>query len=472
MKPSRRSFLKNSTLGILGMTASPKTLQAAEGTQSGKPEKLPVFYETDICVIGGSCTGVFAAVRAARLGAKVAIIEKHNAFGGVATTGLVNIWHSLQNTEFNKEVIAGLTLEVLERLKRRDGVIKHEFNLNAWSLNPFELMMELDELVVEHNIRPFLHTLFSMPILEGTRVTGVVVENKSGRGIIKAKYFIDDTGDGDVLQRAGVKSYTPELLNPPTTCTIVENSEEMFEALHSIPDHLKEYSIPEGFIWGCEVPGTKSYMLAGSRVYGVNCCNADDLTKAEIEGRRQVRAMMDIIRKYNKGKKMALNGLASQIGIRETRHISCQYQLKQEDILNGKPFEDAIACGSYRADMHHQDKPGITFRYLDGTEVYSRPGAKDQKSRWREETAVNPTFYHIPMRSIMQNKLTNVMLAGRMLDADPVAFSAIRVMVNMNQTGEAAGVAVYLALNQSKSVQNVDVQNVRNELKKGGSIII
>lgn len=472
MKASRRSFLKKSAIGMLSVPVAANALQAAESNESGKQEQLPVFHETDICVVGGSCTGVFAAVRASRLGAKVAIVEKHNAFGGVASTALVNIWHSLQNTEFNKEVIAGLTLEVLERLKKRDGVIKHGNNLSAYSLNPFELIIELDELVVEHNIRPFLHTVFSAPVLEDNRLTGVIVENKSGRGIIKAKYFIDATGDGDLLYRSGAGSYIPELLNPPTTCMIVENSEAMVNARKNIPNHLKEYQIPEGFIWGSEVPGTKTYMLAGSRVYGVNCCYADDLTKAEIEGRRQVRGMMDIIRKYNPGKKMSLNGLASQIGIRETRHISCQYQLKNDDILYGKPFEDAIANGSYRADMHHQDKPGITFRYLDGTEVYSRPGAADQKGRWREETAETPTYYQIPLRSIIQKKLTNVMAAGRMLDAEPIAFSAIRVMVNMNQTGETAGVASYLALTQNKSVQQLDFRDVRNELKKGGSIII
>lgn len=77
----------------------------------------------DICVLGGSCTGVFAAVRAARLGARVAIVEKQNAFGGVATNAFVNIWHSLKDAEFKREIIAGLTAEVIDRLSARDAVL-------------------------------------------------------------------------------------------------------------------------------------------------------------------------------------------------------------------------------------------------------------------------------------------------------------------------------------------------------------
>jgi ribulose 1,5-bisphosphate synthetase/thiazole synthase len=70
-------------------------------------EKVPIIKEADICVLGGSCTGVFAAVRAARLGAKVVIVEKQNRFGGVATNGLVHMWHSIYDTDFNEQIIGG-----------------------------------------------------------------------------------------------------------------------------------------------------------------------------------------------------------------------------------------------------------------------------------------------------------------------------------------------------------------------------
>ena len=107
---------------------------------------LPVINEFDICVLGGSCTGVFAAVRAARLGARVAIVEKQNAFGGVATNAFVSIWHSLLNTEFDKEIIAGLTAEVINRLSLRDAIMKSGNNPSAGvTFNSQELKIELDE---------------------------------------------------------------------------------------------------------------------------------------------------------------------------------------------------------------------------------------------------------------------------------------------------------------------------------------
>ncbi len=83
--------------------------------------QTPVIHECDLCVIGGSCTGLFAAIRAARLGLSVAIVEMQNCFGGVATSSMVNIWHSLLDTEYRQTIIGGLTVEVVERLQRRQA---------------------------------------------------------------------------------------------------------------------------------------------------------------------------------------------------------------------------------------------------------------------------------------------------------------------------------------------------------------
>lgn len=455
------------TLGVLpSCVGQTKNVKVSDGA-------LPVFDEADICILGGSCTGVFAAIRAARLGASVIVIEKQNAFGGVATSSLVNIWHSLHDTEYKQQIIAGLTQETLDRLDRRGSVSKSPNPNSAFSFNSQELKIELDELVLEAGVKPYLHTLFSEPYLdEEGNLTGVIVDNKSGRGIIKAKYFIDATGDGDLCYRLGLGNYTFDLLQPPTTCAHFENwnGKEFHELLKK---HGAEFNIPDGFVWGSMLPGTNVFMLAGTRVYEVDCANAADLTKAEMDGRRQIRAMTDMMRKYGtSGKAPGLVALPSYIGIRETRHIKCLYQTSDEDALYGKRFDDAIANGSYRLDIHHQDKPGLTFRYLDGTEVYARPGYPDQKGRWRDEMKVNPTFYQVPLRSIIPEKYDNLMVAGRMLDASILAFSGIRVMVNMNQLGEAAGITSYLALNQNKKIKDVSAQEVRDTLRKGGSIII
>ena len=80
-------------------------------------EELKVQGRADIVVVGGGCSGVCAAIRASRLGAKVVIIEGSNAFGGAATNGFVCVWHTLMNTTFDKQIISGLTEEILERVK-------------------------------------------------------------------------------------------------------------------------------------------------------------------------------------------------------------------------------------------------------------------------------------------------------------------------------------------------------------------
>lgn len=437
--------------------------------------EVPVIHEADICVLGGSCTGVFAAIRAARLGASVVLVEKAGCFGGVATLSLVNVWHSPLDTEFKRPIIGGLTLETMQRLQRRGCVTQRECSPAwAWAFNAQELQIELDEMVREAGVKPYLHTAFVAPHVESDELRAVIVENKSGRGAIRARYFIDATGDGDLCARLGLPVYFANHLQPSTTCAVFSgwDSLEGYDVNRLIQEHRDEYDLPEGFAWGVKVPGSDNYMLAGTRIYGANCADGEALTEAEMEGRRQVRAVMDIIRRYIPEQKIALQALPSRLGIRETRHVKCRYQLTGEDVLTGRRFDDAIANGSYRVDIHHQDKPGITFRYLDGTQEYVRPGVGSERGRWREETAENPTFYQIPYRSLLPGSYPNLLVAGRMIDADMQAHAAIRVMVNMNQTGEAAGVAAWLASCEQGSVAEVEVSRLRTVLAEGGSTII
>lgn len=122
---------------------------------------IPVVDEVDLAVIGGSCTGVFAAIRAARFGLRVAIIEALNQFGGTAIGRMVYVWHSLWDFAGRRQIIGGLTQEVMDRLARRDAVRTNDGRDPTWQfrLNPAELACELDALVAEHpTIQPYLHT--------------------------------------------------------------------------------------------------------------------------------------------------------------------------------------------------------------------------------------------------------------------------------------------------------------------------
>lgn len=439
-------------------------------------KSIPVVDEADICVLGGSCTGVFAAVRAARLGAKVVIVEQQNSFGGVATTGLVNVWHSLYDTECKEQIIAGLTEEVIQRLRKRSAVYKVQDG--TFRLNTEELKIELDNLILESKVKPYLHSFYASPYVEDDLVQAILIENKSGRQAIKAKLFIDATGDGDLCYQLGLDYYQPEYVQPPTTCAKIYSNDKMrgFDWQKAIYQYGEEFGLKEDWGWNTFIPGTPNISFhAETHVFDVNCVDANELTYSEMEGRRQIRALIDLVRKYGpKDGTIELVDLAALIGIRETRHIKSQYKLSEADILCGVKFADAIANGSYRVDIHHSDSSGITFRYLDGTEEVINHGASGKKlGRWREEIQKNPTFYQIPYRSIIpKGRFANVLMCGRMIDADPGAFGAIRVMVNMNQLGEAAGVGAYIALDSDVPVNDVPIDSLKKSLEKGGSIIL
>lgn len=439
---------------------------------------IRVIHEADICVLGGSCTGLFAAIRATRLGASVVIVEKDNCFGGVATTAMVNVWHSLHDTTGQKQIIAGLTAETIDRLDRRRAVIRHELTnpSRGFTFNSEELKIELDELAREARLKIYLHTQFAAPapLAEDGRLAAVFVENKSGRGAIRARVFIDATGDADLAARLGCETYFAHHLQPATACARFAGwkSLEGADVGSLIRTHGAAHGLPPTFAWGNFVPHSDNYMLAATRIHGINPANADDLTHGEIEGRRQVRAIADILRAAAPAARLSIEALPSRLGLRESRHIRSPYQLTGDDVLSGQSFPDVIAQGSYRVDIHHQDKPGITLRYLDGTEEYCQPGHPNQRSRWRPDTATNPTYYQIPYRSLLPvGGPRNVVVAGRMLDVDPIAHAAVRVMVNLNQTGEAAGVAAVQALDLGDNLRAVDVSRLRATLNAGGSAL-
>jgi len=488
---TRRDFLKVVGAGAGVLAGSEAVGRAAQAGSSAtkqadavreQPRDVPVVHHCDICVVGGGSAGVFAAVRAARLGASVALIENNGFFGGVATAAKVNIWHSICDTAGEKQIIGGLTVEVLERLKKRDAVVLYKANESRYAVfNTFEMIIELDELVREHRgIRSFLHARFVAAVAQDGTMTHAIIEDKSGRRAIAAKYFIDATGDGDLIARMGLPFTKNDDLQPPTMCVFIHGLDEVekqnpgFELGRAIYDPRYPNALKRSFFWSSQAvgsPGTR--MVAGTRVNGADCSDADQLTLAEMEGRRQARAIRDIVHdNFNAGQNVSLVGLSSYIGVRETRHATCLDRLTEMEVLEGVRFPDAVANGSYRVDVHHSNKPGLTFRYLDGTEVYTVPGEKPVRGRWREPREKDPTFYQIPYRSLVPRGSKNVLVTGRLLDADRGAFGAVRVMVNGNQTGEAVGTACCLALKSGLSVADVDATRLRQTLAEGGSVVI
>jgi hypothetical protein len=406
---------------------------------------IPIVETCDVCVIGGSCTGVFAAVRAADMGAKVVLIERQNAFGGVASSSLVNVWHPLESRSGDQQVIGGLTRVVVDRLKAIGAL---GYRPDGMTLNTQELKIELDRLVLDAGVCCYLHTSYCEPIMgDANRIAGVVIHNKNGFQVIQAKTFVDASGDGDLAKDVGVPFQVREGFQPPTTCAAVEGMPRKISDL--VRAHRTEFGLQEDHGWSSDIPGTEARMYALTHVFGALASDARQLTEAEIEGRRHVRAIMDIARKYGGGQNTPyLATLPSYIGIRETRAFTANYVLTQDDILTCKRFPDAIANGTYHVDVHDPDTGEFKFMEPEGE------------------------YYQIPLSTLVSDHTPNLILAGLTLSSDRGAYGAVRVMVNLNQTGEAAGVAAALAVESNVEMNNVQSGNVREHLGRLGAVVI
>lgn len=450
-----------------------------------EPERgIPVCHEADICVVGGSCTGVFAAVRAARQGLSVAIIEQHSLLGGMATAGQVSEWHSIRAADADRPVIGGLTIEMVSRLRRENAIAEEPPGRRGqFKFNSAVLAGELDDLVRESDgrIRVFFCARCVNAIRDGNRIVAAIVEDRSGRRAIAAHMFIDASGDGDLLRRAGFDAHKPERLQPVSMQALVDGLDKPV-AWGNLRRFFQAHQYPEANStpWPFPVPGAPSLCnLFGARLNGIDGSDADDMSHALVEARRLHRACLRMVHELEQSdnKHMAENAVSAPrivawphaMGVRETWHARCLHQLTGDELLSGHRFPDAIAQGTYPVDVHSAD--GVILKYIDGREEIVSTDNVHTWRRWLPEDARIPAFYTIPWRALVPGRAENLLVAGRLIDANREAFGAIRVMVIANQTGEAAGVGAALAIRQGSSVADVPTQQLRQALNDGGSLL-
>jgi hypothetical protein len=437
-----------------------------------------VVWRGDLCIVGGSCTGVFAAVRAARLGLSVALIEQNAILGGSATAAQVNEWHSIRDALQEEQIIGGLTMEVVERLRARGALMEiTPVHRGQFRFNSAELALELDALIREHRIRLFLGARLASAVREGDRINAAVIEDKSGRRAIFASVFIDASGDGDLLRRAGFAAWKPEVLQPVNMQALVAG----FSNLHAhypearFWDSIRHLAADHGFPaanaspWVFDYPGPRDLNnVFGPRLNGVDASDADQLTAALLEGRRLQRAYTDMAREVFPEAPLHIAALPHALGVRETWHAHCLHRLTGQELLGGAEFSDTIAYGTYPVDIHSAE--GTILRYLDGREEVVQRDGRVVWQRWRPEGKEFAPYYQIPYRSLVPKNVTNLLIAGRLIDADREAFGGVRVMVNCNQMGEAVGVAAALAVRANLPVADINPAELRVRLVDGGSI--
>jgi len=240
-------------------------------------------------------------------------------------------------------------------------------------------------------------------------------------------------------------------LQPPTTCAKISGLPGSTRTMLQLIDkHREEFDLAPDHGWGATVPGSPGVeMCAYRHCFNTDASNATQLTAAEIDGRRQIRAYMDIARKYG-GENINphLHDLGSSIGIRETRSFTANYRLTEQDVMQSRRFPDAIANGTYPIDVHDHKTGKFKFKRPQGD------------------------FYQVPLSTMVNDKAPNIVLAGRSICTDRSAFGGIRVMVNLNQVGEAAGVTAALAAAGATAAPKIKADAVRNELANLGAIVI
>ncbi len=444
---NRRSFLKTFGLSAAALSAAQSSTAAetSEGAVPAPRRRRSALdgLSVDVLVVGGGPAGTGAAVGAAKHGAKTLLIENHAFFGGVASWSLGMPINQMRPAAKPRGDVHELILTKLQALGDQAVRIgKHQLYCNVDYLK-VAVLDALDEVGCKY----LVHTQAVDSVVQGDRVTGVVVATKQGLATISAKAVVDCTGDADVAYFAGAETMKEVgNLSPNTLLLNLGNvsKEQVRKAnVREIAAKAREKYplIPGG--WG--MPG-----VANSHHFYINHAGTRDLgqfdttdpwqrSKAECLSRRQVVQMVEAMREFG-GEELAeieLVGVGPQMGVRETRRVSGSYVLTEEDATSGQTFDDVIAWRSGHLD--------IGFVRLTRMKIHD-----------------------VPYRAIVAEKLDGLLTAGRCISATHVAASAGKSMGNCVATGHAAGIAAAISARSGQAPRELKVGEIQDALRNDG----
>lgn len=436
-------------------------------------------HEADVVVCGAGTAGSIAAIAAANEGKTVALIEQFGTVGGSSTLGLVT---PLMRTGVeNNPMCSYVAQDVNARLVEYGGA-----SGDGSAFDPHMLSLVLEELLMRDEIKVFYHTFICDVSRKGDSIKGIVVQNKSGRGIISGKVYIDATGDGDVSYLAGAEfesgdeetgknqpvslrymlggidmkkfreflaKYGHVSENISTAVTIPNRNWPLYSVFMEAVENgdLEEDDAVYWQIFG--VPGRKDTLAFNCPEFfdTTDAVDYKDLTYVQLHGKKAILRQLRFYKKYLQGFEDAyISDIATMVGVRESRRIVTEYFLKAEDILAHRKFADGIAQSNYPIDIHGRNlrlESNRGNRALDD----SRP------------------FYEIPYRSLVVKGIDNLLVAGRCIGADFVAQSSLRIIPTCRAMGEACGIAAAMAIDNNIKSAQVDGSKVREHMIKKGA---
>lgn len=438
-------------------------------------------YEYDVIVCGGGTAGVIAAIASSRMGMRTLMIEKNGFLGGTAVMGGPIM--SFLNPEGNP-MVGGIPEEIIQILMEK-GASPGHIPFPRWNsftpFNPEEFKNTVAFVYNKSGGNLLLHSLITDVKSKGDKLISVLVQNGFESMEIKGKVFIDATGDGIVINKSPAEFRKEKTLQSASYMFRLGdfNKKKFIEFLKKHPDEIKgkdegwvisrfesqpyfafcglfnfmkfvnkkhNLKMPRQYICFNTSWREDQIVMVASRVNNVDPTDMTSITFAEMDARLQDDRLIPLLKKYIPGfENVYLLATGHQIGIRENIHIQGLYTLTREDVVSSVDFSDSIALGGYCIDIH-----GIN---ITGT----------------KHVILKETF-EIPYRSIISGKCSNMIVAGRLISADSMAYGSTRIQSTCMAIGQAAGTAAALAANEGIPVNQVSIEILQNYLKKNGVI--
>jgi hypothetical protein len=440
-------------------------------TSDGLPD-IPVIADVDVCVVGAGSAGSTAAIAAARSGAMTLLIDRLPFLGGTSTAVLDTFYGFYTPGPRGRKVVAGIADEVVADLRRQGPVIERPNSYGAGTGIGYvadHLKVSWERLVPASGARVLLHALVQAVDVRDGRATSVVVATRGGLARVRARAFVDASGDADLCAFAGFGFEAAGETGPAQTLTTtfrMANVDEArrrtlttdrFHALIAAAAASGDYDLPrrEGSDHATPILGVTATVMTRLDSYRregdgrvVDATDPWFLSEAEMAGRRQALEYARFLRDRVPGYESAsLVALGTGIGVRETRRVYGAYRLTGEDVLAARSFDDQIGlCGAPIED--HRSGADTRWQYLTEGEAVG-----------------------IPYRALVVRDATNVLVAGRCFSATHDAHASVRSMAQCMAMGQAAGTAAALAATTGRAPRDVPGSTLRDRLRADGAIV-
>jgi hypothetical protein len=427
-----------------------------------------VFGEYHVVVLGGGPAGIAAAAVAARAGLATLIVERYGFLGGMGTAaGVTNFCglHANVHGEL-KQVVHGIADELLGRIDRLGGLSAPHILFGGKSMaqayDNAAYKIAADDLLAASGTKLLFHALaVGVTMHDAQTIDSLIIETRSGRLAVRAKIFIDCSGDGDLAAFAGARYELGDgagnMLYPSTMFRVNGvDPARAADAWATIP-HLMQEAEARGMRFprkGAIVRPQKHAaewrvnitQLKNDDGRAIDGTNAREMSEGELQGRRQVMQTFEFLKTVPGFEGSYIVDIAPQVGIRETRRVTCDYMLGESDVLDCANFDDTIGVNGWPIEEHVAGD--VLFRFPD------IPRARG--------------YNQLPFRMLLPLGMRNLLVAGRCAGMTHGGQSAARVSGACFVMGEAAATAAALALASDAAPREVDRAALQAKLTEQG----